>query len=318
MRVSKLHIHSLGIVAVNKPLDTHDIEVAPIEDLPFLDGELTDNAETTKLKGTNAAGGSYATTAITSATLTATWMPFGSNRKTAPDVRRGEKVLLWRFADEDKFYWSEFTYQPKLRKLETVVFMISATRTESDPGTPQSTYYLEVSSHTKTITLHTSKADGEPFTYDLQINAKDGNWTFTDDIGNFITVDSLNRRIELQNTDGSHIDMDRKDIRIYAPNNIELRADNDILMSAGNKINSQAGSSINDKAPSINTESDKTTNTVPLTSFSGDVKVAGMTTSKGLTSTSGGAFSVAGGGTFSGTVNVNKLISTQSISAPNV
>lgn len=326
IKLSKLYIYSLGVVAVNKELGSDIIEVTATEILPFLDGELTDNVQVDKIKGKSDSGSSYEASANTSVTLQAKWLPFRTNRKTSPDVRRGEPVLIWRYADEDKFYWSEFIYDPSLRKLETVLFMISATRDESDPGTATSTYYVEISSHTKTITLHTSKADGEPFTYDFQINAREGNWTFTDDIGNFVTVDSLNRRIEIKNTDKSHVDIDRKDIRIYAPHNIELVADNDIVLTAKNNINNKAGNNINSKADSnitdeasaIKTKSGSTANDVPNTSFTGNISVAGSTTTKGMKSTSGGSFEVQGNGTFTGTVNVTKLISSQSIDAPNV
>ena len=84
------------------------------------------------------------------------------------------------------------------------------------------TYYFEMSSHTKSVTLHTSKADGEPFAYTLQINAKEGCITVTDDAGNYFTLNSAETRLELKNVDGSHFDMDKKKLTITIPDEVEI------------------------------------------------------------------------------------------------
>ena len=42
---TQLQRYSLGIVAANKPLDSDTIEVVPIEETPFISGEITDNIE---------------------------------------------------------------------------------------------------------------------------------------------------------------------------------------------------------------------------------------------------------------------------------
>jgi hypothetical protein len=172
--------------------------------------------------------------------------------------------------------------------------------------------------------LHTAKSDSEPFAYDFQLDTKSGFFTFQDDAGNFIQLDSTNHRIELMNVDGSHIDMDRENITITAPDSINLIAGNNVNVQAGTNINSEAGSDINDKASTINTSSDSTNNSVPNTKFTGNINVGGLTTTKGLSSVSGGAFSVQGGGQFYGTVTVNGVQSSglihsdTAVTAPNI
>jgi hypothetical protein len=273
---SKLHIYGLGIVAANKELHSKFIEVAPIETLPMLDGEITDNVETVITKGKNSSGGVYEDSVLAAASIQAEWLPIGSsNRVTPADVRRGEHVVLYKFGDTDKYYWTTLFYDMKLRKLETVIWAFSNTRNEDVDGTSDTTYFLEISTHKKLIHLHTSKSDGEPFVYDIQLNTKDGIFTFQDDIGNYIQIDSKNVRIEAKNADGSWIDMNRQVINMYAPEDINIRADNNINISAGNSINSDAGSSINDKTVEITTEASQTTNTVPVTTFTGQVIIGG-------------------------------------------
>lgn len=317
--VSKLQPYSIAIVAANKPLDSHDIEATPIEDLTMLDGEITDNVMEVTTSGAGEDGSSYQTQLQSTASVKATWLPLGgSNRKTAPDVRRGEYVVLYRFGDTDKYYWTTLFYDMKLRKLETIIFVLSNTQDESQDGTAENTYFMEFSSHNKLLHIHTSKSDGEPFVYDIQLNTKDGSLTIQDDIGNFFSFDSKNVRLELKNADGSHIDMDRQVINLYAPDTINLRADKEVNISAGSSFNSDA--------PHITTKSNKTDNEVPDTTFSGNIDVGGnadiaeKTTMKSFSSGGGGSgtFDVAGDGQFTGHVHVNKLTSSQPIDAPNV
>lgn len=294
---SKLQIYGLGIVAANKPVTAKIIEVTPIEDLNFLDGEITDNVMEVSSKGKDAAGGSYETSIATTASIRAEWIPIGiSNRVTPPDVRRGEHVVLYRFGDTDKYYWTTLRYDMYLRKLETVIYAFSNTQEEAVDGMADTTYFLEISTHKKIIHLHTSKSDGEPFVYDFQLNTKEGVFTIQDDIGNYFQFDSANVRIQAKNADGSWIDMDRKTINMYAPEDINMRADNNINISAGNSINSDAGSSINDKTSTITTQADSTTNTVPTTTNTGHTAIqGGLAVSGGGGATVSGDMAVSGG-----------------------
>lgn len=332
MEITKLHIYGLGIVAVNKPLTSKDIEVTPIEDLPFLDGEISDNVSIFESSGKTKDGSTYTTSIDVTATIRATWLPIGiSNRVTPPDVRRGEKVVIYRYGETDRYYWTTLEYDMKLRKLETVIFAFSNTQVEAKEGTADSTYFFEVSTHKKLVTFHTSKSDGEPFSYTFQFNTKDGNWIVQDDIGNLISVDSANVRIEVKNADGSHVDLDRKDIKVYAPNNIELRAEN--------KIDIIAGNSVNVKTTEITTQADTTLNTVPETTTTGNcliqqnLTVSLVTTTSGLQSISSGGsgrgpisgskidadeIDIDGTLQVNGTATVGKLISASNIEAPNV
>lgn len=333
MQASKLQVYGLGTVAANKPLNSKDIEVIPIETSPMLDGELSDHVEAVTSKGLAADGSTYQTSIDTTASVKATWLPIGtSNRATPPDVRRGEMVVIYRFADVDKFYWTTLQYDMKLRKLETVIYAFSNTQKEDSAGVADNTYFIEISTHKKLLTIHTSKSDGEPFTYDIQLNTKDGSFIIQDDIGNFISLDSRNVRIEAKNADGAWIDMDRQDIKLYAPHNIEMRADNQINMSAGDSINMTTSH--------ITTKADDTVNTVPMTTTSGNVNIQQnlvvnmTTTTSGLSSVNvagGGGrgpiegsslecdtIDVANGGQIGGSTTINNLSSPNPISAPNV
>lgn len=246
--VSKLRFYSAGIVAINKLLSSKDIEALPIEDLSLVDGQLSDEVTEYKAKAVDASGASYETNVKTTATIKATWLSLsGSNRITAPDVRRGELVMLYQFGDVDKYYWTTLKEDLKLRKLETVIYAFSGTRDENKDATADTTYYFEVSTHKKLIHLHTSKDDQEPYVYDIQLNTKEGILIICDDIGNYITLNSAERRIELKNTDGSHVDLNKKDIVITSTDSITLKSKNIIEESTNHVI--RASSAVNVETP---------------------------------------------------------------------
>lgn len=222
---SGFKLYSLGTVAANKKRKSKIIEVVPIESMPMLDGELTDNVEQYKAKGEGVDGENAFDNEIkTTASIKAEWLPWGNtNRKTAPDVRRGETVYIYRYKDTDKFYWVEFMDPLKLRRLETVVYAWSNERTENVPLDETNTYFLEVSTHEKFIHLRTNKNDKEPFAYDIQLNTKEGFLQIQDDDGNFLFIDSKNRHIRAENKDKSFIELNKRIINIDAPDEINLK-----------------------------------------------------------------------------------------------
>jgi hypothetical protein len=121
-----------------------------------------------------------------------------------------------------------------LRKLETVIYSFSGTSNESvDSTDPNNCYYLEVSTHSGQITLHTSDKNGEPFKYTFQFNTKEGVVTLADDVGNYFEFDSKSTKLTLKNKDGTWVSLDRKDILGYAPKNIDLKAESRIKLTCG-------------------------------------------------------------------------------------
>ncbi len=250
--LSKLRFYSAGIVAVNKLLSSKDIEVHPFEDLNFVDGYLSDQVTEYKGKGKDASDAEYEAIIKTTVTVKATWLSHtGSNRITAPDVRRGELVMIYQFGDVDKYYWTTLKEDLKLRKLETVIYAYSATRDENKDAKPDTTYYFEVSTHKKLIHLHTSKDDKEPFIYDIQLNTKDGVLIICDDVGNFISLDSAEKRIQLKNADSSWVDLNKKDIVISSTDSITLKSKN-ITVQASKDTTISAGERLTEFSPDTN------------------------------------------------------------------
>lgn len=224
LQLSKLRPYSIGYVAENKALSSDVIEVTPVEELTMIDGEISAQPQYLKASGVNGDGAKYNSTVATSNALQAKWLKLSSsNRFTAPDVRRGAVVMIYQFGDADKYYWTTLTDDRNLRKLETVVWGISATTDESAKLTHDNTYYFEISSHTKTVTFHTSQANGEAFGYDIQIDAVKGFVVITDTAGNQFLLDSAATRLQMKNSVGSYVDITKDVCSIFTSNQINMK-----------------------------------------------------------------------------------------------
>lgn len=253
MEVSQLNIYSIGYVAQNKQLSSKIILVTPIEALPMLDGEVKANPTEVEAKGQNADGKSYTVKVNVDNAVEAEWLAIASpNRSTPPDVRRGERVILWRYGDEDKYYWSSTNLDENLRRLETAVWRFSGT---TDEGVKElnekNSYYLEVSTHRKAITLSTSKANGEPYGYVAQFNTDIGCFTVSDDVGNYFELDSQDTKLTLKNMDGTSLSLDKRNILLNAPDNIDAKAGKMIRLSVGGSVLTMTPGSTTLKTPNF-------------------------------------------------------------------
>jgi hypothetical protein len=222
MRHSLLYPLSIGIVAENKPIDTPLIQALPIELLNLMDGELHSDTTPLKSSGLNENETVYKVEVNVGSTIEAEWLG-ETNRVTSPNVRRGEQVMLYRTKDSDKYYWLSLGRDDLLRRLETVIYRYSGLPDNIDEDvTEENSYYAEVSTHEKTITVKTSKRNGEYCIYTVQLNPGKGNLTIQDDLGNYIQLDSKNTTIHAVNKDGSLLEINKKKIRMQAKDGISI------------------------------------------------------------------------------------------------
>jgi len=330
--ISKVKFFSVGIVAENKALNTDVVEVSPVEELPLLDGEITDNATTTEVKGVDKDNTTYNTKVNTTNTVSAKWLRLNySNRISAPDVRRGAAVMLYQFGDEKKYYWTTLMDDSKLRKLETVIYAFSGTQSESADVSGDNNYYLEISTHKKLVTFHTSKANGEPFAYDIQLNTGEGKLLIQDDNGNFAFIDSKAKQIRLENTDGCFFEFLAKDCTLNIPGNWEITVNGNVTRKVGGNVSEDtSGSHDNNVSGKFDLESSGTTLTAPQNTLDapsntiagnmsvksgngapGDGEIEGNFTFKD-------SITIEKDATVEGTLTANKLVSHEAIEAPNV
>lgn len=274
---SNLRLVSLGKVAENKPMSSNKILVIPIEPLSMLDGELKSNPTKIISSGLDAQGKNYETSVLSDNAVEAEWYPAGDgNRLSSPDVRRGERVELYQYADTDKFYWKAVGADSDKRKLETAVWGFSGTQDESKDSTDkENLYWFEVSTHNGTITLHTSKQNGEFTTYAIQINAKEGRILIADDLGNEIDFNSKDTCIQIKNADNTNFELNKQDINLECEGTLTAKIGRDVNIKAGGSINLKAGSKILLDAP--DTEITGNLKVGGTSQFSGSMQANGIT-----------------------------------------
>jgi hypothetical protein len=238
---SQFRCVAIGIAAENKGLRTSLLKVTPHEKLSMMDGEIADRVDTMEYNGQDSLGNAVSGTSFAGQTIEATWLPDSSNRRTAPDIRRGVRISLWQFAGNDKWYWRDMGLDPEEMRVETVVHVFSA-----DPGAPiaddlSNCIFLEVSGHNKTITLSTSQANGEFCTYDTQYDMGNGKIVTQDNLGNSTLFDSKNTNLRMVNANGTFLELNKQDINAKAPQNINADAARDFVVTAGNNLMLKAG-----------------------------------------------------------------------------
>lgn len=338
-KFSQFKLYSMGLVAENKPRDTSDVLAIPIEILPLLSGGLAVEDEIIEDQFKDFYEKEYTVKVKARQALTCKWLPWGSNRATAPDVRRGERVFIYRFADADEYYWVDSGLDAHLRRLETVAWLFSAdpNGTSDDPRTAENSYLFEVSTHDKLITLKTTALNGEPFEYTFQFNTGEGRVTLADNDGNYIEFNSTETSITFENREGTKITLDKQNIFAFAPNDISVEAVENILLKCKNytqTIGENYTSNVENaititsatyslKADSVLTETDDFKVDSPTSAFTGQVAVGSISVAPGSKGGDGG-LNVQGNMTLGGNANVTgkitcgQLISQQPISAPNV
>lgn len=313
---SLFKVYSVGQAGENRPITTWDLNVFPIERIPYANGELTAETDTLTADGEDYFGQKYSVKVELSNCLVATWLPFGSNRTTPPNIRRGERVFIWRYADVDQYYWSDSGLDGFLRRLETVIYAWSDTKDETVKAlSPDNSYYFEVSTHQGLVTFATCKSNGEPFAYTIQINTADGTLTVTDDNGNYIDMNSGEKLIRLENGDETHLYLDKTNMYGFAKETIQFDC-KDYIVNAERSVSINtttyaldAKTSVDISTVTFTTEATGTTTfTTPEANFSAKVNVGGLLTlAAGLAATAGG-----GTASFSIPITSDKDISTSS------
>lgn len=184
----------------------------------------------------------------TSETIEAEWLGIGQggNRATAPDVYKGERVLLFRFADEDKYFWDKVYNERILRRLERVLYLYSGhmlpPTVENDT---KNSYWVLMSTLDKVVHFHTSISNGEKFEWDFKLDTDKGQFTLSDNSGILHTYDAPTSSVTFDVVNRQHFIS--KDIILQASRRLITMGG-----SGGSFFGPKASSSVNDSSLSPN------------------------------------------------------------------
>ncbi len=232
---SALKLYSFGIVVEDKPRTTDVILVYPVEDIPFINGKISDFSDAVKQNIFDSKNTSKAVDIDLKATIEAKWISYGqSNRHSAPDVIKSETVLIFRFGETNKFYWTTVFNEPSIRRLETVVTRVGATSSYGVTLGDSNSYTMVISAHDKFVRFTTSKANGEPVKYTLLLDLKTGKATFEDDKENSFNLDSIKGTLDVNIKE--KITFNTKVFNINATNSYNLSTSRGVVSASSYTI----------------------------------------------------------------------------------
>lgn len=271
--LSKFRIYSLGTVTDNKPTDTDIVNCCPYEVIPVISGELKGSeSRTIVASGTDASDAEYNIQLEEVINLPCKWLPLDTNKVTAPDMRRGENVIILQYADNDEYYF--IPMGQSLKRLETAVWRFSGTADISDQELDENNcYQFIVSTHKKIISLTTSDANDEGVKFTVQINPGDKVLVAADDKGAFIQMDSDNDAITSATAAGANVTLNKDNIDIVA-NNIIGDFTGDFNITCAN-VNFNVGDAV-----TFNVSGDTTIN-APNIILNGAVSVGSLASTSG-------------------------------------
>ena len=326
MELSKLHFHSIGRVSSVKERNSKEVMVMLTEWRFGTDEEIISLPTVDEISFATNEGEDNQRTVIDNS-VPCIWLSLNSNRITAPDVRRDDRVLVWRLGDTERYFWTDFN-DANVKRLETVIYAISADPKNGLKGDLSNAYFLAISSHDKHITLKTSQANGEPFGYTLQFNTGDGRVVLEDTDNNQFFLDSAETIIGMINAKKTSLLLDKKNIKGYAPDSMTFKAENTISFACTDfKIDASSSISENTKSYTINTDSYKLTcKTMNVTAdsvmyacpnsiFSGVVKAASIVIGGGGAKSGGAAASVVGNMNVQGDMSISGKLTVGELAA---
>lgn len=239
------HYIGLGLVAENKAIGSKIVLYKPAEDNPLSPGDLVSENKRLESKFKDSKGIEQTAVININSARPAVWLADDTFRITAPDVRRGEKIKLYQYADKDEIYWKEFGDGKSKRRGETIVIGASArinmgdsTKDENESMVEEH-YRMEFSGHKRIINIATSKANKEVSVYTLLFDGGNGQISLGDAEGNEFTLDTVKKRWALRNNEGSYIVLDKKNIMIGCEESLFMQSEKQIALKT-NKFFLQA------------------------------------------------------------------------------
>lgn len=198
--VSGLKFFSMALVVKTpKEFPSWIIEVTPIESLAIQESGDIKKKDIPYKQTHQDKDGSYDSQKDVTMNniIEAEWLPLSdSNRPTPPCVYRDETVVLYKFMDVQKYYWTTIKHEPDLRRKEMVRWAAS---NETEPLVPykkETSYFLEFNAIDRFLEISTP-VKGESVAYRIKIDVAGEQLDIADDRGNNIVLKSDEGAIDI-------------------------------------------------------------------------------------------------------------------------
>lgn len=206
----------------DKKINSDYVKVYPVEQMPYIQGPIADFKPEYKFSTPNIRGVEQKFDMKGSAIIIAKWLTSDSNRMSSPMVYKNESVEIYRYADTDRYFWKTASREPALRRQEIVCNGYSNQREPLKPFDKDSSYWSEFDTINKTITVSTSKSDGEKYKYTVKIDAKNNVAYLSDDVGNTIVLNSENGAVNVKATKSILAKVEGTELKV-GPSGVEIK-----------------------------------------------------------------------------------------------
>lgn len=219
--VSQLTIYSVGKAATDKARGEKKLDVI-LSEVSFAQPTAVDATKTEAEISHEGEGGKDTVQAELGNTVEALWWNFNGIRVSPPDVKKDDDVLVLRLGDTDVYYWLDLN-MANVKRLECVVFAINADPKSKIKQDLSNAYWFMMSSLDKSMHIHTSAANGEPFEWDIQLDTNESILIVQDSKGNTIYINSKEDDIGMENSVGTKFQLVKQQIFGYAEKLINFK-----------------------------------------------------------------------------------------------
>lgn len=221
--VSQLTIYSVGKAATDKARGEKKLDVI-LSEVSFAQPTAVETTKTDAEVKHEGEGGQDTIQTQLGNTVEALWWNFNGIRVSPPDVKKDDDVLVLRLGDTDVYYWLDLN-MANVKRLECVVFAINADPKSKIKQDLSNAYWFMMSSLDKSMHIHTSTANGEPFAWDIQLDTEKSILIVADSKGNKIYINSQEDDIGMVNSIGSKFQIVKQQMFGYAEKLINFKTD---------------------------------------------------------------------------------------------
>jgi hypothetical protein len=171
-----------------------------------------------------------------------------------PSIRAGEHVKVINFGEPDHYYWSSTGRTQSNRRTESYRLHVSDTLKNDAELDDTNTYGIDFDTReAQKITIYTANSNGEPFTYKIEVNAKEGLILIGDDNSTQIVLDSNAHSVTMSNIEGSMLQVSKSDINLNCvkDTNLVIGGNLNITVDGSVNIKSKSDIAVSSEGPTV-------------------------------------------------------------------
>ena len=159
--------------------------------------------------------------------ITARFSDSRSNQPYRPALKKGNRVIVWRYSDSDEWYWHPDDRDKSAKTTDRHRTQVPAkAKLDNEPLTDDNTYFIEANSEEGHVTIKTSSVNGEKYRYTITITTKgDGSQGISIGDGqNTLSINSDGQRVSMTNSENSSISLIGQNIKISCEGSVHIDA----------------------------------------------------------------------------------------------